>query len=432
MEQRQPQGDQDRDSTNGKAVRQSGASERLLGISMSRSMMIRSSLESESFLANRDYRYLNTNMWVKVAFFVLGLTSGAFWSMVLNCTPYFDKEYSGMHFQFYSTVISRSPTLFIIPILTWLKGVRYGQQIKWSLLISLVCLLLSIVVSLKLPETQQGFTIVLVLFGIAATANMNLQLNLPRLLNYYYSSCVPFYYSPGPLCVIIGALVGLILIEEQVPLFSYIFVFGTFATIMFLSMLLVLILLQRSPYFFKNDLLHSTTDDNSVAAYVRAAEDISDEFWRMFWLNFVVGITFKTIIYTLNPPTIPKSSWTLMMILLGFSFESLGKALGRAQIVQKLLAVTEFFPLLYTAIILGFFFLADQNIFSRWYGITCIMFALVEFRYGLGVTHYVTQVNTVKIDDPNSLMMVNISRELGLVAGALVSVLALWVKIFLR
>lgn len=385
-------------------------------------------MESESFLSSRDYRHLNTSKWVKFAILVIGFSSATFLSLILNCTPYFDKTYPGMSFVFYGSVILRGPSFFILPVLTWLKGVRYGQQIKWSLVILLICFLLSIFASLKWPETLQGFATVLGLYSIAATANMVTQLSIPRVLNYYHSACLPYYYSPGPINVIIGALLGLVLLSESVPSLSYITVFGVFAVINYVSMLIALIMLQRTSYFFKNDMLHAETDENSLSAYIDSARDTSEQFWNMFWLNLVVAVTFKTIIYSLHPPHITKPTWTLMMIILGFSCESLGKGMGRAQFASKLLSVTTWYPWFYTVVVLGFFFLASPNMLAQWYIYIIVLFAVVDFRFGLGITQYATQVNTLKIGDPNSLMMVNISREFGLAAGAILSVGVLWIR----
>lgn len=413
-------------------VRKTSTTEKMLGINVSYSSMMRSSLESESFLVNRDYRYLNTSRWIKVAFALLGFVATVFTSLTLNCTPYFDHKYPGMNFVFYSAFMIRLPSSFILPILVGLKKARYSQQLKYSVVVLAICFMLCIFASIKWPESTKGFMIVMGLYAIAATANMSLSVSIPRILNYYHSATVPWYYSPGPLAVIVGSLLGLALLEESVPFSSYITVFATFCIIAYITMIVVLVLLQKSPYFDKNELIHLVADDNSLNAYVRAAEDISGQFWDMLWLNLIVGVTIKSAIFTMHPSFVSKQTWTLAMIMLGLSCESIGKGLGRPAVVVKILSVTSWYPWLYTFVIMGFFFLADQAIITEWYLVIVVFFALVEFRYGLGITQYVTQVNTAKIGDPNAVMMVNLGKELGLLGGAAIGIGLLWLREWLK
>lgn len=409
-------------------VRKTSTTEKMLGINVSYSSMMRSSLESESFLVNRDYRYLNTSRWIKVVFCILGFVSSVFMSLTLNCTPYFDNKYPGMNFVFYSAFMTRLPSSFILPLLVGLKSVRYSQQLKYSVVVLAICFILCIFASIKWPDTKEGFMIVMGLYAIAATANISLSVSIPRILNYYHSATVPWYYSPGPMAVIVGSLLGLALLEESVPFSSYIIVFATFATISYIAMIVVMTLLQKSPYFDKNELIHLVADDNSLNAYVRAAEDISVQFWDILWLNLIVGITIKSAIFTLHPSFISKQTWTLAMIMLGLSCESIGKGLGRPAVVVKILSVTSWYPWVYSTVIMGFFFLASKTIISEWYLVIVVLFALVELRYGLGITQYVTQVNTAKIGDPNAVMMVNLGKELGLLGGAAIGIILLWVR----
>ena len=146
----------------------------------------------------------------------------------------------------------------------------------------------------------------------------------------------------------------------------------------------------------------------------------------------LTAVTYKSIFYEIGPSTIDASIWINATTLVMCSCQFIGVSLGNQFRLNFFIHSFEWFPWFYNVVIVGVFIWNSQAIYDQFWGLFWPLLILLSFRCGFVITYYQSKIAANNPNDPNCVIIGNLSTTVGVFFGSIIGLFVLMIKDFVH
>ena len=368
-----------------------------------------------------------TTPLVYAYFIVLGMNSNLFFYLILVTVHYFKHYFPRYPVSFLNLAAAKAAIFITLFVLKLTSYASYNSQIISGCVGYIACFITIVKISESSDESGQTYATVLALEFLGALFSFVYQAGAIRVASFYDKSVYSYYYASAVAAAVISAMLGIILVYGRYSLSTFIWTITGLATVIASACIIFQIAMSRTTFYIENVVNGKHQPVFSFQNLKEIYDNIRPHFWWMVLTNVLIGITYSSIFFEIGPSRINYGIWVNAANIGANLGEFMGRSIGDISQLDWIVTKLQWYPFLYNVVIIGVFLIDDQSIFDKFWIIFWVMMFLLLFRAGFCITHYIVSAVGHR-KEPNTALLVNYGRELGIALGSIVSLLVVYTK----
>ena len=291
--------------------------------------LVKVSREELTRLHSEESRLVPWYLSEKLYFFFAGSCLYLGIEFTASTLGVFEFQFKGFLYTFYALLFCNLANLPYPLVLYLMRKMHYKLQVRLSFLISYVCVLWIAGAGLFFPGSRWAFYSILLAQMVSMVFCYAGQNFVTKTLDFYDHSCIPYYYSPVCLWIVLMSLVAIPMSHYKIDPAIQILVPLAFVSFIFFYAYILHNSISATDYYQEKQRISAQIDEHIT--YEDVKTDLSNIFWYFLMLISCVtaaATIFPSMIAEFRPKGITHMTWVNIISALGNTIYSLSTFLS--------------------------------------------------------------------------------------------------------